>query len=123
MSGKLGQNVSLDCIGPRDAEIKLFTWTKNGSRRDYVFFYRKDRQYPSYQDDSVRGRVLLREASGVRDGDFSVVLLNLSMTDAGTYVCRIVTQNPGGADGEFQSFVHLRVSGEGPSRTDGSSAS
>ncbi|XP_047241836.1 uncharacterized protein LOC124880607 isoform X1 [Girardinichthys multiradiatus] len=109
--GKLGQNVSLGCRGPTDADVKVFTWTKDGHDPDYVFFYRNNRSYASHQHQSFRGRVGLTHSSSLKDGDFSVVLQNLSRMDAGTYECRIVTRNPGGEDGLFQNSINLTVSG------------
>uniref|UniRef100_A0A3P9PFJ7 Ig-like domain-containing protein n=1 Tax=Poecilia reticulata TaxID=8081 RepID=A0A3P9PFJ7_POERE len=90
---RLGQNVSLDCPGPSDEEIKLFTWTKDGLGSDHVFFYRNGRSYGSYQHESFRGRVDLR--SSLEDGDFSVVLHDVGRTDEGTYRCVIITRRSG----------------------------
>uniref|UniRef100_A0A096M7R0 Ig-like domain-containing protein n=1 Tax=Poecilia formosa TaxID=48698 RepID=A0A096M7R0_POEFO len=109
---KLGQNICLECVGPSDEEIKLFTWTKDGLGSDHVFFYRNGRSYGSYQHESFRGRVDLR--SSLKDGDFSVVLHNVSKTDGGTYRCVIITRRSGGHDGKLHSFVNLTVSGEDP---------
>ncbi|XP_023201857.1 putative butyrophilin subfamily 2 member A3 isoform X1 [Xiphophorus maculatus] len=106
---KLGQNVSLECLGPSDEEVLLFTWTKVGLDSDHVFFYRNGRSYESYQHESFRGRVDLR--SSLKDGDFSVVLHNVSKMDEGTYHCVIITQRSGGHDGNRHSFVNLTVSG------------
>uniref|UniRef100_A0A3B5MCI2 Ig-like domain-containing protein n=1 Tax=Xiphophorus couchianus TaxID=32473 RepID=A0A3B5MCI2_9TELE len=109
---KLGQNVSLECLGPSDEDVLLFTWTKVGLDSDHVFFYRNGRSYESYQHESLRGRVDLR--SSLKDGDFSVVLHNVSKRDEGTYHCVIITQRSGGHDGNRHSFVNLTVSGEFP---------
>ncbi|PWA28179.1 hypothetical protein CCH79_00020585, partial [Gambusia affinis] len=109
---KLGQSVSLECLGPTDEEVLLFTWTKVGLDSAHLFFYRNGRSYDSYQHESFRGRVDLR--SSLEDGDFSVVLHNVSRTDEGTFHCVIVTKRSGGQSGNLQSFVNLTVSGEAP---------
>ncbi|XP_043954455.1 putative butyrophilin subfamily 2 member A3 isoform X2 [Gambusia affinis] len=113
---KLGQSVSLECLGPTDEEVLLFTWTKVGLDSDHLFFYRNGRSYESYQHESFRGRVDLR--SSLEDGDFSVVLHNVSRTDEGTFHCVIVTKRSGGQSGNLQSFVNLTVSGSDEEQQD-----
>ncbi|MED6239812.1 hypothetical protein ATANTOWER_011491 [Ataeniobius toweri] len=47
----------------------------------------------------------------MKDGDFSVVLQNVSTNDAGTYEYLIKTRNPGGHS-EQRHVINLTVSGD-----------
>ncbi|XP_038134190.1 uncharacterized protein LOC119778857 [Cyprinodon tularosa] len=110
---KPGQNVTLQCQQSHPGTLTLLTWTRNDLQKDdFVFFFRENRPYRQYQHESFRGRVELRDSSSIKDGDFSVVLQNVSSEDAGTYRCRIVMRNPGGSSSEFEHFINLTVSGE-----------
>ncbi|KAM4536949.1 uncharacterized protein PAE49_021364 [Odontesthes bonariensis] len=101
-----GQEATLQCRAPPDAAVLLLEWNRADlSSEDYVFFYREDRLYPTYQHPSFRGRVRLRDPSSVGAGDVSVVLQNVSSRDAGTYTCR-VTAGRGGSGGEHTESEH-----------------
>ncbi|XP_015231251.1 PREDICTED: sodium channel subunit beta-2-like isoform X2 [Cyprinodon variegatus] len=110
---KPGQNVTLQCQQSHPGTLTLLTWTRNDLQKDdFAFFLRENRPYRQYQHESFRGRVELRDSSSLKDGDFSVLLQNVSSEDAGTYRCRIVMRNPGGGSSEFEHFINLTVSGE-----------
>ncbi|XP_023250101.1 stonustoxin subunit beta-like [Seriola lalandi dorsalis] len=86
---KPGEDVTLPCRGPRDAEIKLITWIRPDLKsEDYVFFYREKRLYESNQLPSYRGRVELTDPQ-VKDGDVSVILKSVTINDAGRYECQV----------------------------------
>lgn len=53
----------------------------------------------------------MRDNSSIKDGDFSVILHNVTMGDEGTYKCEICTKNPGGSRGQYQHSINLTVSG------------
>ncbi|XP_039869426.1 V-set domain-containing T-cell activation inhibitor 1-like [Simochromis diagramma] len=89
----IGEDVTLQCRAPRDAVVTVLEWSKPDlSVDDYVFFYRNERSYEKYQHSSFRGRVTLREAF-MKDGDVSIVLKNVTVSDAGRYKCRIIMSN------------------------------
>ncbi|XP_031602865.1 programmed cell death 1 ligand 1-like [Oreochromis aureus] len=89
----IGEDVTLQCRAPRDAVVTVLEWSKPDlSVDDYVFFYRNERSYEKYQHSSFRGRVTLREPS-MKDGDVSIVLKNVTVSDAGRYKCRIIMSN------------------------------
>ncbi|XP_056224945.1 butyrophilin subfamily 2 member A1-like isoform X2 [Seriola aureovittata] len=86
---KPGEDVTLPCRGPRDAEIKLIKWIRPDLKsEDYVFLYRDKRFYEEYQLPSYRGRVELTDPQ-VKDGDVSVILKNVTINDAARYECHV----------------------------------
>ncbi|XP_023266512.1 coxsackievirus and adenovirus receptor homolog [Seriola lalandi dorsalis] len=86
---KPGENVTLPCRGPRDAEIILIKWNRTDLKsKDYIFFYRDNRIYEEYQLPSYHGRVELTDPQ-VKDGDASVILKNVTINDAGRYECQV----------------------------------
>ncbi|XP_072232578.1 uncharacterized protein [Leuresthes tenuis] len=118
-----GQEATLPCQAATDAVVLLLEWNRADlSSEDYVFFYREDRLYETYQHPSFRGRVRLRGSSPVKAGDASVVLQNASIDDSGTYTCRITAGKA--ESGEHTESVHainLTVSDptEGGTRDEG----
>lgn len=94
-----GQDAPLQCQGPRDAEITLLEWNRADLKSDdYVFMYRNQRPYESYQHESFKGRVDLMDPS-MKDGNVSVTLRDVRINDTGTYKCQITTK-------ETESVVH-----------------
>ncbi|XP_039869438.1 V-set domain-containing T-cell activation inhibitor 1-like [Simochromis diagramma] len=94
-----GQDAPLQCQGPRDAEITLLEWNRADLKSDdYVFLYRNQRPYENYQHESFKGRVNLMDPS-MKDGNVSVTLRNVKLTDTGTYKGQITTK-------ETESVVH-----------------
>uniref|UniRef100_A0A3B4WX29 Ig-like domain-containing protein n=1 Tax=Seriola lalandi dorsalis TaxID=1841481 RepID=A0A3B4WX29_SERLL len=87
---KPGEDVTLQCRGPRDAEIKLIKWIRPDLKsEDYVvFFYRDKRLYEQFQLPSYRGRVELTDPD-MKDGDVSVILKNVTINDAARYECQV----------------------------------
>ncbi|XP_038586487.1 myelin-oligodendrocyte glycoprotein-like [Micropterus salmoides] len=105
-----GQDVSLQCRGPRDASVTLLEWTRPDLKSDgYVFFYRNERPYENYQHPSFNGRVELRDPE-MKDGDASVVLKNVTFNDTGTYECRIITN----ARKQIKHVIDLKVTDSAP---------
>ncbi|XP_044039846.1 uncharacterized protein LOC122870114 [Siniperca chuatsi] len=90
-----GQDVTLDCEGPRDVPISLLEWSRTDLKSgQYVFFVRDGHTYEDYQLPSFHGRVELRDPE-MKDGDASVVLKNVTTNDSGTYVCWITAHSNG----------------------------
>ncbi|XP_044040385.1 coxsackievirus and adenovirus receptor homolog isoform X2 [Siniperca chuatsi] len=110
ITARPGQDVPLQCQGPRDASVKLLEWNRPDLKSDgYVFFYRNERSYENYLLPSFRGRVELSDPE-MKGGDFSVVLKNVTTNDSGTYECRamIVTLNET-TPSEIRNLVPLTV--------------
>ncbi|KAF1381075.1 hypothetical protein PFLUV_G00170720 [Perca fluviatilis] len=85
------QDVTLECRALSDGAVTLLQWNRRDLKdSDYVFFYRNRQAYERYQHPRYRGRVELRDPE-MRNGDVSVVLKNVSVTDTGTYNCRVIT--------------------------------
>uniref|UniRef100_A0A3B4V0S6 Ig-like domain-containing protein n=1 Tax=Seriola dumerili TaxID=41447 RepID=A0A3B4V0S6_SERDU len=103
---KPGEDVTLQCRGPRDAEIKLITWIRPDLKsEDYVFLYRDKRLYEQYQLPSYRGRVELTDPQ-VKDGDVSVILKNVTINDAARYECQVGKK---GSRPQLISTITLKV--------------
>ncbi|XP_030581214.1 coxsackievirus and adenovirus receptor-like [Archocentrus centrarchus] len=107
------QDATLECRGPRDAEITRIEWIRPELRSNgYVFFYRNKRPYEKYQHESFKGRVELRDPN-MKDGDVSVILRNVSISDTGTYECRVRSRNSGNFKHSKSPQSHsLRFRGE-----------
>ncbi|CAB1423392.1 unnamed protein product [Pleuronectes platessa] len=114
---KPGDNATLQCHCPSHAVVTMLEWTKQKPKLDrYVFFYRNNRLIKDYQHPSFQGRVELRDPE-MKDGDVSVTLKNVTVNDAGTYKCTIVskTENSERSTTEFSSLVSLNVTDSSPS--------
>ncbi|XP_067380733.1 putative butyrophilin subfamily 2 member A3 [Channa argus] len=109
---KPGDNVILQCRGPREGVIELLEWSKPDLKsEDYVFYFREQRVYERYQHPLFHGRVELRDPQ-MKEGDFAVILKNVTIKDSGTYVCYY---GNGGNGLELISNITLTVrdSGDG----------
>ncbi|XP_044039792.1 uncharacterized protein LOC122870097 isoform X6 [Siniperca chuatsi] len=90
-----GEDVTLQCRGPRDVSISLLEWSRTDLGSDlYVFLVRDGHPYENYQLPSFRGRVELRDPE-MKDGNASVVLKSVTTRDSGTYVCWISADSNG----------------------------
>lgn len=106
----LGQQVILPCNAPGNMVVLAMQW----SRRDlteYVLHYRDDQLDPDDQDPSYTGRVNLTNTH-MQNGDFSMILMNMTTADIGTYECIAFQRRPG-MDSEILSIVNLNVSQSG----------
>ncbi|XP_051271831.1 butyrophilin subfamily 2 member A2-like [Dicentrarchus labrax] len=88
-----GGDVTLPCSAGDDS-IRAVEWTRTDLEPEYVLFYRNRRSDPTYQHPSFKGRVDLTDRE-MKDGDVSLVLKNVTISDNGTYECRVAT---GGSD-------------------------
>ncbi len=111
---KPGQDVPLQCRGPTDASVKLLEWSRTDLKSDgYVFFYRNERSYENYQHPSFRGRVELRDPE-MKDGDFSVILKNVTINDTGTYECgAIINTSNKTTHSKIKHLINLTVTDSG----------
>ncbi|XP_025761587.1 uncharacterized protein LOC102078843 isoform X2 [Oreochromis niloticus] len=82
-----GQDVTLQCRGPTDADITALEWSRPELVSEgYVFFFQNQHSDENYQHESIKGRVELRDSS-TKDGDVSIILRNISISDTGIYEC------------------------------------
>ncbi|KAM4713782.1 uncharacterized protein FYW61_018930 [Anableps anableps] len=104
-----GADADLQCQAPSATAVIVVEWTKdNLPANEYVFFYRNDRSYEKYQHASFRGRVVLKNQTGVKSGDVSVILKNVSLEDMGTYRCRVLLNGAGTKVVEHLQVTQLR---------------
>ncbi|KAK2809252.1 hypothetical protein Q5P01_000572 [Channa striata] len=87
IKAKPGDDVTLQCQGPRQGAIELLEWSKH-DLKDYVFYFRDERSYENFQHPAFHGRVELRDPQ-MKDGDMSVILKNVNIKDTGTYECYV----------------------------------
>lgn len=102
-----GDDVVLPCR--RDCALQVLEWTRKDVTSDsYVFFYRNERSYEKYQIDAYKSRVYLKDPN-VDQGDYSVIVKNLTVSDTAVYCCRVLcdTSPPG-----ERVYVSLVVSPE-----------
>ncbi|KAE8279540.1 hypothetical protein D5F01_LYC23129 [Larimichthys crocea] len=117
-----GQDVPLQCPGPRGASVVLLEWNRPDLKSDgYVFFYRNKRSFENYQHPSFRGRVQLSDPQ-MKDGDFSVVLNNVTIDDTGTYECQVIVIRPNETTrSEIRHHISLTVTASAGRRAEMSS--
>ncbi|XP_067380656.1 polymeric immunoglobulin receptor-like isoform X2 [Channa argus] len=112
-----GDDVPIHCRGPRDGDVIMLSWIRPDLRSEgFVFFVREKRSYEKYQLPSFHGRVELRDPE-MKDGDFTVILKNISVDDAGTYECHVGKSNTGSSKThtpEHMSIIYLKVEDSGP---------
>uniref|UniRef100_A0A3P9AZC6 Ig-like domain-containing protein n=1 Tax=Maylandia zebra TaxID=106582 RepID=A0A3P9AZC6_9CICH len=91
ITAESGLNVTLPCRAPNNnILISVVEWSRPDLKRDeYVILYRDNQLHPDYQDPSFKGRVDLQD-NQMKDGDVSLVLKDVTISDAGTYECRII---------------------------------
>uniref|UniRef100_A0AAQ6IM14 Ig-like domain-containing protein n=1 Tax=Anabas testudineus TaxID=64144 RepID=A0AAQ6IM14_ANATE len=125
ITAKPGEDVTLQCQGPRDEAVLMLRWTRADLTAEdgYVFFTReKHLSHEKYQHESYRGRVKLKDPE-MKDGDVSVILKNVTINDTGTYECYVgyegsypkvfnsinLTVEPGVCDRNSRGHVGLAV--------------
>ncbi|XP_076737147.1 CD276 antigen homolog [Maylandia zebra] len=83
---KQAKDVTLECYGPSDANI-MISWQKPDLQSEYYVFYISDEHiHKDKQHESFKGRVELKYPE-IKNGNFSVILKNVTMNDAGKYEC------------------------------------
>ncbi|XP_033961906.1 neural cell adhesion molecule 2-like isoform X2 [Pseudochaenichthys georgianus] len=106
LEAKPGEDVTLPCNSPTAANVTKLVWKRPELEDDNVFFFRNKRADENYQDPRYRGRVELKDPE-MKNGDVSVVLKEVTVSDTGTYQCRVTTSN---MPTELLHSVHLVVS-------------
>ncbi|CAI5660677.1 unnamed protein product [Oreochromis niloticus] len=80
------KDVTLECYGQSDASIML-SWQKPDLQSEYYVFYFSDEQiHKDKQHKSFKDRVEQKEME-IKNGNFSVILKNVTMNDSGKYEC------------------------------------
>ncbi|XP_049917537.1 butyrophilin-like protein 3 [Epinephelus moara] len=82
----LGQNITLTCQVSNNATIVAVWWARRDLKPEYVFYYRDGQSDTDIQHPSFQCRVELAEGE-LKDGNLSVVLMNVNSSDYGEYTC------------------------------------
>lgn len=87
-----GQDVVLRCQNTTASPITLVEWRKSNISSCYLRFFQDLSSYDNYQCDMFTGRVKLLEPS-MGNGNWSVILRNVSVADTGLYTCELTVRN------------------------------
>ncbi|XP_067380605.1 polymeric immunoglobulin receptor-like isoform X1 [Channa argus] len=88
ITAKSGDHVTLPCHVPQNTQILVVEWIRPDLEPEYVFLYKNGQSDPDHQHPSFKNRVELKD-SGMKDGNLSVILKNVTINDTGTYECHI----------------------------------
>uniref|UniRef100_I3JMF4 Ig-like domain-containing protein n=1 Tax=Oreochromis niloticus TaxID=8128 RepID=I3JMF4_ORENI len=80
-------NVTLTCRAPSN-NIIVVEWSRADLGKECVLMYRDELFVPDEQHPSFKNRVDLQDRQ-MKDGDVSLILKNVMISDTGTYECRI----------------------------------
>uniref|UniRef100_A0A669CWF8 Ig-like domain-containing protein n=1 Tax=Oreochromis niloticus TaxID=8128 RepID=A0A669CWF8_ORENI len=109
----VGEDATLDCQGPHEGNILRVAWTKSDLKADdYVFFFREDRLYKTYQHELFKGRVELEDPN-MKNGKMSIILQNTTVNDTGTYECHISYETDHSQRSEMKQETKLKVTPAG----------
>uniref|UniRef100_A0A3Q1EXJ9 Ig-like domain-containing protein n=1 Tax=Acanthochromis polyacanthus TaxID=80966 RepID=A0A3Q1EXJ9_9TELE len=109
ITADLGENVSLPCKAPNNNKtITAVEWSRPDQDPDYVLFYQDGYIHPHNQHPSYQHRVDLQDKE-LRDGNFSLILKNVTKEDTGRYKCYVYET---GKTIELISIIDLEVHGE-----------
>ncbi|KAM3590307.1 uncharacterized protein V6R79_007357 [Siganus canaliculatus] len=89
----LGKDVVLDCTGP-SSNINLVVWVRADLGPEEYVFFRNGKISISKQLPSYRGRVSLQDPD-MKNGNVSVLLKNVTISDIGLYECLVRETNTG----------------------------
>uniref|UniRef100_A0A8P4G7A4 Ig-like domain-containing protein n=1 Tax=Dicentrarchus labrax TaxID=13489 RepID=A0A8P4G7A4_DICLA len=100
-----GHDVTLQCQGPSDSPITVVKWSRSDlDSNPYIFYFRENRSDEDYQRPSHRGRVELRDPE-MKNGDASVILKNVTVSDTGTYECVVSVRRNGNRKRNIDPFI------------------
>ncbi|XP_025760952.1 programmed cell death 1 ligand 1-like [Oreochromis niloticus] len=106
ITAKSGQNVILTCRAPNN--ILVVEWSRADLGDEYVFVFRDGQFDPVNQHPSFKNRVDLQDRQ-MKDGDVSLILKDVTTSDAGTYECRVVQIGATRSNTEHISIISLSV--------------
>uniref|UniRef100_A0A8C9XGX7 Ig-like domain-containing protein n=1 Tax=Sander lucioperca TaxID=283035 RepID=A0A8C9XGX7_SANLU len=86
-----GDDVILPCQAD-DSSIRAVEWIRPDLEPESVLIYSDGHLETDDQNPSFKGRVELVNRD-LKDRDVSLILKNVSKHDAGTYECRVITDN------------------------------
>ena len=93
MTVTVGDDAILSFQCPRNVSITKCVWSRSDLKTDgYVFFFRDDSSNEDNLHPQFQGRVELKHED-MQDGDVSVVLRKVNVSDSGTYLCRVLTDS------------------------------
>uniref|UniRef100_A0A3B5QB20 Ig-like domain-containing protein n=1 Tax=Xiphophorus maculatus TaxID=8083 RepID=A0A3B5QB20_XIPMA len=84
------ENVTLPCGAAENQQVLVVNWSRTDLGSDYVLLYRDEQFDPEQQSASFTNRVNLK---AVDRGDPSLILSNVTTSDAGTYECRVAYED------------------------------
>ncbi|CAI5660889.1 unnamed protein product [Oreochromis niloticus] len=90
LTATVGQNVTLPCRAPNNKVIGVVEWNRADLEDQYVFLFLDDHTDAANQHPSFKGRVDLQDRQ-MKDGNVSLILIDVNINDTGTYECRIKT--------------------------------
>ncbi|XP_039902739.1 uncharacterized protein LOC120743231 [Simochromis diagramma] len=93
ITAKSGQDVTLTCRAP-NKKIRGVKWSRNHLEPENIFLYQDGLSDSTHQHPYFKNRVNLRDRQ-MKDGDVSLILKDVTINDAGTYMCSVFTE---GAD-------------------------
>ncbi|CAI5669705.1 unnamed protein product [Oreochromis niloticus] len=102
---KSGQDITLKCRAPND-KTRAVEWKRTDLLPEYVLWYQDGQFAPANQHPSFKNRVDLQDRQ-MKDGDVSLILKDVTINDAGTYVCSVLTESTGSLT--LISIVYLSV--------------
>ncbi|XP_076737186.1 V-set domain-containing T-cell activation inhibitor 1-like [Maylandia zebra] len=92
ITAKSGQDFTLTCRAPgKDNAITVVEWSRDDLGTEYVSLYRGRKFVPDHQHPSFKNRVDLQDRQ-MKDGDVSLILKDVTTTDAGIYECRVFSR-------------------------------
>ncbi|CAI5660704.1 unnamed protein product [Oreochromis niloticus] len=110
---KRGEEIILECYGPKNATTRLLKWNNTDMKSEfYVFYFRDGKPYENYQDPHFKDRVKLKDPE-MKNGDFSVILKNVTMNDTGRYECYAGYNNQ---EPQLINITNLKVEEPGQTR-------
>ncbi|XP_015259647.1 PREDICTED: uncharacterized protein LOC107104217 [Cyprinodon variegatus] len=85
-----GENVTLPCRTKNNHPVLVVEWIRNDmGELKHVALYRDGRFDKNGQDPTYENRVDLQDRE-MKDGDVSLVLMNVTTNHTGTYECRVI---------------------------------
>ncbi|XP_026180703.1 uncharacterized protein LOC113140849 isoform X2 [Mastacembelus armatus] len=95
IKAKPGENVTLQCRGSKDATTVMLRWVRPDLKSEgCVFDFRDHKINEEAQHEAFHSRVDLRDPE-MKDGNFSVILKNIRISDTGSYECYVGKRKPG----------------------------
>ncbi|XP_039464671.1 programmed cell death 1 ligand 1-like isoform X2 [Oreochromis aureus] len=104
ITAESGQDVTLTCRAPNN-KIKVVKWSRADLGDEYVLLYMDQHFFTDIQHPFFKNRVDLQDRQ-MKDGDASLILKNVTINDAGTYLCHVLMEETRSWD---LSIIYLHV--------------